>query len=685
MKMFVSNREIEAQEKREQEANNPPMVLPRLVQLVLTAWQSAKMTKEQKVEKRMTEALRMRAGEYDAQKLAAIQENNGSTIYMRIVDEKCMAAEALLMDSLEKPWDVQSTPIPELRPEHEAAISQRVLQDSLSLLKQELNLRVQLGEIQTSEQASQWLQTNIQEEVADVKEQIRSALKLAAQRADDKAQEKIDDVLTEGGWYDALGELVYDVVTFPTGFIKGPVIRKNKQLTWQEGGPCVTMKPAITFNSPSPFDIYPLSDSVTLQDGLIERHRLTRSDLQALLGVPGYDTAAIIEVLNEAPGTSNNWLLVANDQAKESLQDRPFHTFHSDRETYDGLQYWKPVSGGLLREYGFSQLDPLQTYSCEIWLVGRHIIKVELNGDPLGRVPYYGVSYRRKKGSIWGSGVPDLISDTQEAANNTGRNILNNVAASAGPQSAVDINSVESGETIEGFRPFKVWLFNSAKLAGQSSGRKPVEFFVPPSVAEQLIKVYQFFSQEADNRTGVPRYAYGANAGGGISDATKTATGMSMMLNNTLKGIKHVIRNFDSFIIKPSIQHTFEMLLLFWQCPELMQGDINLRAVGAHALINKEVAQMRKKELLQLSLGSEWVMNKLGDVGATKLLREVFRTADFAVDDIIPSDTEVQHNMTMSKLQQRLMLLQEQAAAQTQHKSVNEAGHAHAGKDFQLV
>jgi hypothetical protein len=686
MKMFVSNAELEQQEEQERQAGIEQPVLSKLTQLVLSEWQKAKMTKEQKVEPRMLRSLRARAGEYDVQTLAAIREAGGSEIFMRITDEKCIAAEAYLGDALltHRPWKAKSTPVPELRQEQETQVSQQIVQQSLGLLKEELQLRVQMGEIQSNEQATAWLQSQMQAEINEVQEQIRVAIKQAAHKAEDVAIEKIDDVLVEGEWYKSLKGLIYDVVTFPTGFLKGPVIRNKKVLKWKEGLPDVVSEPTISFNVPSPFDIYPLSHSVTLQDGLIERHRMSISDLNALMGVPGYNTAAIIEVINECYNSGSSWLMVSSDHERESLQNRPYQAFSGDRGRIDALQYWGRIPGRLLIEYGFRDVSPIEEYACEIWLIDRHIIKVELNGDPLGRIPYHGVSYREQKGSIWGNDIPDLIEDTQTAANGSGRNIMNNMAASAGPQSAIDVNSVQTGEDMTGFQPFRVWLFNSAKLAGQA-GRKPVEFFVPPSVVDALIKSYQFFSQEADNRTGLPKYAYGSNSGS--KGITENATAFSMMLKNALMIIKQVVDNFDAHIIAPSIQHTYELLLLFWRCPELMQGDIKLQAVGARSLIHKDVAQMRRKELLQVVLGSEWAMQQVGDDGGVQLLRDVFETSDLNVDDILPSRSAVNHKSTISNLQQRIMLLRQQSESQQTKKTqqVTQAGMIPAGKEFQQV
>jgi hypothetical protein len=55
-------------------------------------------------------------------------------------------------------------------------------------------------------------------------------------------------------------------------------------------GPCKAVDAFVPeFDRVSPFDIYPAPDSRHPDDGyLIERHRMTRQELQALINVPGY-------------------------------------------------------------------------------------------------------------------------------------------------------------------------------------------------------------------------------------------------------------------------------------------------------------------------------------------------------------------------------------------------------------
>ena len=81
-------------------------------------WHEAREAR-QEVEVRMTDNLRRRRGEYDADKLAAIREQGGSDIFLGITSVKCRAASAWLRETLmgtgvDRPWQIDATPLPDV-------------------------------------------------------------------------------------------------------------------------------------------------------------------------------------------------------------------------------------------------------------------------------------------------------------------------------------------------------------------------------------------------------------------------------------------------------------------------------------------------------------------------------------------------------------------------------------------
>jgi hypothetical protein len=127
-----------------------------------------------------------------------------------------------------------------------------------------------------------------------------TTLVLAARKASIKkarieagaAQAKVDDLLTEGGFYQALADFLVDLPLFPFAVIKGPVVKITPRVTWTNGKAAVADTPLMTWYRVSPYDIWwtPGVADITMAN-VIERKRITRQMLNRLIGLPGYNRA----------------------------------------------------------------------------------------------------------------------------------------------------------------------------------------------------------------------------------------------------------------------------------------------------------------------------------------------------------------------------------------------------------
>jgi len=708
---YKTNQQMEAEEaaklqaeKEAKERQNRPVVTS-LAAYVRDCWEASKDAK-QTMETTMIDSLRRKNGTYSPAKLAEIQEHGGSEIFMMLTDEKCSAVSSWLSDILfpagDKPWGIKPTPVPDLKPDQINELKQAIVQEAQTDMRQELVMLLQAGQIKSEQQAKEFMLSNMQERLEEMSDEIRTQMESAAKEARDKIETKLHDVVVESGWEDAVKEAIDDIAVFPAGIVKGPVLRRKKKLKWKNGhqlnnpmdqgyhgdssgSPAeVIEEVCIDFNRVSPFDIYPLPNARTPEDGMLERHRLTRRYLTSLIGVPGYDDEAIRLVLQEYGSSGNqSWLAISNDQTRQELENRP-HEWRSPETMIDALQFWGNVQGLKLLQYGMSPeriQDPLADYAVEVWLIGSYVIKAELNGDPMGRVPYNFASFRKQNGSIWGKGPPEVFKDAQDACNAAARNLINNMGIASGPQVGVDIAQMPPDEQITDLYPWKIWQTNSDQALGAGQTRPPLSFFVPPSLASELIAVYKFFSEEADNKTGVPKYSYGGEAKGG---ALGTATGFSMMMGNAARGIKNVVKNIDYGMIKPSIERTHEFQLLFFRDPEYFIGDIKILARGSSAMIAKEQAAVRRNELLGVVVKSPHILNIIGESGLASMLYEIFKAADFKDDEIVPTKKEMlkrerQNQMMMANQQQ----IEEQNAGM--EPETDPAGNVAGGRDVKTV
>ena len=179
----------------------------------------------------------------------------------------------------------------------------------------------------------------------------------------------------------------------------------------------------------------------------------------------------------------------------------------------DTLEWHGPIQGSMLRDFGFTEKqvpDPLLDYDVTAWLIGRHVIKVQLNPNPRKRHPYYITSFEKVPGSPYGHGVVEIISDIQSVANATLRALVNNLSISSGPQVVVMEDRLSPSTDSNSLYPWKRWRAVSSPY-GTSTGEKAVDFFQPQSNASELLAVYNAMTNVADEVSAIPRYITGSS------------------------------------------------------------------------------------------------------------------------------------------------------------------------------
>jgi hypothetical protein len=640
----VADMEAEAKSRSDELQNQE--YIQGLAAHARTRWEEARDAK-QDLEERMLECVRQRNGEYDPDVRAEIEEQGGSDIFVQLTSVKCRAATSWLRDTLlgtgnDKPWAIEATPQPELPEEVLQSLQAQLSTEIMSVMQQ-------TGQMPSEEELRQ-IALSMKDEAMNLSKEE------AAERVK-RMELKMEDQLLEGGWYKAFNEFIDDIVTFPFAALKGPVKRRRKVMKWQDGGLVPAEEIRNEWERVDPFNLYWAPWAWDINDGyVIERHRMTREDLQSLIGVPGYNEDAIRTVLADfGSGMTGDWLWV--DSAKADVEGKSVSkAVHTD-DLIDALQLWDSVEGKLLLEWGVDESDiedPSMNYPCEVWLVNNTVIRAVLNYDPLARKPYYLTSYESKPGSVDGKGVTDLCRDSQAMVNATARALANNMGISSGPQVGVNISRLPTGEDISDMHPWKIWQFQSSEF---NDGSPPLSFFQPNSNANELMAVFEKFSERADEDTMIPKYMTGGHTPG----ASRTSSGLSMLISNAGKGIKQVINNIDQNVIIPAIERLYHDNLRYSEDPDLV-GDVNINARGASSLVVKEAEAIRRNEFLQLVLNSPVAQQIVGMDGAAELLREAATNLNTNPDRIVP---DRQRMTQMQQQQQIIQQLQQQLAMMT--------------------
>ena len=648
----MSLQDLQDEERRQAELTNAQPAIQGLAGYVRQCWSTARTAKQQTIEQRLLQCMRQRRGEYDPEILAEIRKTGGTEIYMMLTSNKCRAASSWIRDVFlgakdEKPWTLSPTKQPTLNPGIVKAITAQATQQAMML------------EQSTGQQVTPDVMAQV---ITLVKDRVLTDSYTRATADVKRMENKMEDQLQEGGFSTAMSQFIEDIVTFPSAFLKGPIVRRKPRMQWlptQDGQYVLDVgdQLVLEWERVDPFNIYPAPNASDIEDGyIIERHKLSRTDLTELIGVEGYNDGAIRAVLDEHGRNGlHDWLYI--DVTKAQVEGKSTVAVLANPEaSIDALQFWGAVQGKMLLEWGMSEDeidDPLKEYNCELWLIGNWVIKATVNADPLGRKPYFKASYEEIPGTFWGNSVADLVRPCQEGCNATMRSMVNNMGIASGPQAVVNVDRLPSGEDVTQMYPWKIWQTTSDPYG---SSAPPVTFFQPGSFIGELQAVYNQFSSMADEYSGIPRYMNGESAGG----AGRTASGMSMLMNNAGKAIKQVIANVDVHVLQPLLERLYFYNMRYSDDSEL-KGDVNVVARGANSLIVKENAQLRRNEFLQI-VGSNPVYSQIvGPDGIAELLREQAKTLDMDTDKLVPPEF-VRKAMMAAQQNQMAQMAQAQQA-----------------------
>ena len=477
------------------------------------------------------------------------------------------------------------------------------------------------------------------------RDQLMAAARQAAQRkAVMEAKESetyIQDKLVEGGWNKAMRDFLIQLPIFPYACIKGPIVRREFDISWGSGpnGNVATIAPKarMKWYSPKPQNLYftPGADDI-MDSAVIERIKFSRSDLNSVIGLPGYDEKAIRQVLTDYEnGLVENLDGIDSAMADQQGKENPNQ---NDSELIDGLELHGPVKGSMLLELGFSTAqvpDPDLDYHVVAWLVGRYVIKAQINPDPKQRVAYFLTSFEKLPGALIGHSLLEIIDDVVSVANAALRSLVNNMSIASGPQVAINETRLAPSTNADTLYPWKRWRFLSDPLA--VSGEKPVDFFQPQSNARELLGIYKEMVVIADETSGIPRFITGSEKGAG--GAASTAAGLSMLMNNASKILQMIAGNIDEDVVGPAIHTAYDICMLT-DMEGKLRGDENIVVRGVTLAQQKESERMRKLEFLQLT-SNPIDLPIVGQKGRAALLRHLANDLGMRGEDIVPSQEEI--------------------------------------------
>lgn len=398
-----------------------------------------------------------------------------------------------------------------------------------------------------------------------------------------KMEKKIHDQLEESNAKKHLRSTAFECAFFGTGIMKGPFAVDKEYPNWNESGeydPTIKLVPQTS--SVSLWNFYPDPDAVNMEEAeyVVERHKMSRSQLRALKRRPYFRAKAIdLALLSGESYTKEWWEQVMEDDQVDAITER-----------FEVLEYWGYVDTEVLKSYGLAipkQLRLMEQVSVNIWVCNGEVIRLVMNPFKPAHIPYYSVPYEVNPYSFFGIGVAENMDDTQQLMNGFMRMAIDNAALSGNLLIEVDESNLVPGQDLSVY-PGKVF-----RREGGAPGQAIFGTSFP-NVSNENMQMFDKARQLADESTGFPSFAHGQT---GVSGVGRTASGISMLMSAANGSIRTVVKNFDDYLLGPLGKALYHFNMQF-DYDEAIKGDLEVKAEGTESLMANEVRSQRLMQFL---------------------------------------------------------------------------------------
>ena len=401
-----------------------------------------------------------------------------------------------------------------------------------------------------------------------------------------KMEKKIKDQLDESNASKQLRSSAFEMALFGTGVMKGPFAVDKEYANWNEDGdynPRIKTVPSTSHVSVWNFYVDPDADNMDEAEYVIERHKMSRSQMRGLKKRPFFRTNVIDEVVNLGESYYKKyWEDDLNDYQVDKGVDR-----------FEVLEYWGAIDKELLEQNEVDIPDDLQNVDqlqANVWVCNNKIIRLVLNPFKPAKIPYYAVPYELNPYSLFGIGIAENMDDTQTLMNGFMRMAVDNAVLSGNLIFEVDETNMVPGQDLSVY-PGKVFRRQGGAPGQGIFGTKF------PNVSNENMQLFDKARVLADESTGFPSFAHGQT---GVSGVGRTASGISMLMNAASGSIKTVIKNVDDYLLRPIGEAFFSFNMQFDYDQEI-KGDLEVKARGTESLMANEVRSQRLMQFLQVS------------------------------------------------------------------------------------
>ena len=399
-------------------------------------------------------------------------------------------------------------------------------------------------------------------------------------------EKQIMDQLQESGASKQLRSTAFEMALFGTGVMKGPFAVDKEYPSWDdEGNYSPIFKTVPSTSHVSVWNFYPDPDAANMDEAqyVIERHKMSRTQLRALKKRPYFRDNVIDEVIQQGESYDKKyWEDDLSDYAPEHGIDR-----------FEVLEYWGMCDVDMLEENGIDipkELKEFDELQANIWISNGKLIRMVLNPFKPATIPYTAAPYELNPYSFFGVGLAENMDDTQTLMNGFMRMAVDNAVLSGNLLIEVDETNLVPGQDLSVY-PGKVFRRQGGAPGQAIFGTKF------PNVSNENLQLFDKARVLADESTGFPSFAHGQT---GVQGVGRTASGISMLMNAAAGSIKTVIKNVDDYLLKPLGEGMFRFNMQF-NFNKDIKGDLEVVARGTESLMANEVRSQRLMGFLQVA------------------------------------------------------------------------------------
>ena len=456
-----------------------------------------------------------------------------------------------------------------------------------------------------------------------------------------KMQKKIQDQLEESSASKHLRNTAFEMALFGTGIMKGPFAVDKEYPSWEDetGEYSPTFKTVPQVSHVSVWNFYPDPDANNMDEAqyVIERHKMSRSQLRSLKKRPYFRSSVIDEVISLGENYDKEyWEDDLSDYAPEHGVER-----------FEVLEYWGMVDVDMLMEQGVDiprELQDTDELQANVWICNGKLLRMVMNPFKPARIPYMAAPYELNPYSFFGVGIAENMDDTQTLMNGFMRMAVDNAVLSGNLLIEVDETNLVPGQDLSVY-PGKVFRRQGGAPGQAIFGTKF------PNVAGENLQLFDKARVLADESTGFPSFAHGQT---GVQGVGRTASGISMLMGAATGSIKNVIKNVDDYLLRPLGEGMFRFNMQFDFDPEI-KGDLEVKARGTESLMANEVRSQRLMQFMQVA--SQPTLAPFAKF--QYIIREIAKSLDLDPD-------KVTNNMSDAAIQAELMKSFQQEQQQQQ-------------------